>query len=138
MTIENNYTVTCNSWSELPDSITKLSDLVTNNVIPNQNASKKGWEIIRIEIWEDTGRFIAFPANRIFKYRIDVSAAQIICAEIQKDIEVINYSKLPDNVLDQKTEKLVMKMANILKTNIPKNISYDYEIYNQDGYKIGI
>ena len=138
MTLEHHYTITCNSWSKLPDSIRELSNLITNNVIPSQNASKKEWDIIRIEIWEDTGRFIAFPANVKYKERTDVSAVQIICAAIQKDIEAIDNLNLPDDVLDKNTEEIVMKMANIIKTNIPKNINYEYEIYNQDGYKIAI
>ena len=138
MSSENNYTIKCSSWFELPNSINELSEIITNNVIPAQNDSNKEWEIIRVEIWEDTGRYIAFPAMREFINRTDVSVAQIICTEIQKEIEEVDYSELPEDIQDKKTEEIVIKMANFLENNLPKNITYTYEIYNQDGYKIAI
>ena len=136
MSPENIYTIDCISWSELPKCINEMSKVITDNVIPAQNKSNKEWEIIRIEIWEDTGRIIAFPANREFKDRTDASVVEIRCAEIQQEIEEIDYLVLPDDAIDKKVEVVVLKMAVTLKTNMPKNISYDYEIYNQDGNKI--
>lgn len=134
----NNYTFECSTWLEMPNCIKQLSSTLSINVIPDQQQSNKVWDIIRIEIWEDTGRLIAFPSTRTFEQRIDVSVAQIVCKEIEEQISAIDYSNLSENEHDIKVNAIVTTMATLLKKHMPTSAKFEYEIYNQDGYKIAI
>ena len=59
-------TIDCDRWSDLPRKIEDLDKDIKNRVIPTQTSSSKKWDLIRIELWEDTGRIIAFPAEEKF------------------------------------------------------------------------
>ena len=138
MNNDNRYTIECPTWLEVPNCIKQLSSTLLNKVIPAQKQSNKVWDIIRIEIWEDTGRFIAFPSTRTFEERTDVSVAQIVCKEIEEQISAIDYSNLSEDEQDKEVNAIVTKMATSLKEYMPINVEFEYEIYNQDGYKIAI
>ena len=129
-------TIECANINQIPESMKVLIDDLELRVIPNQNLTDKSWNHIRFEIWEDSGRIIAFPADTNRIDRIDKFGTQIVCEEVIETVYKIDGLGVEDNELDQKMQNLVNDLAHLIKSNIKADIEFSYKIYNQDGFEV--
>ena len=128
----------CTFWNDLPKSLSKLNACIVNKVIPIQIKSGEKWDIIRIEIWEDTGKFIAFPAQIIFTTRTDVAGAQIICRQVANEVDKIIYSDKSEEIQQLLIKEVFAKMTGLLKTHLLPIAQYSVHVYSSYGDKVEI
>jgi hypothetical protein len=126
----------CSSWPELPTVLNELISDIGVRVIEAQASSNQPWDIIRFEIWEDSGRIIGFPALTNFQNRTDVAGAQVICPEIVADIEKIDDSDISDAEYERYIIRIIRKMARALFEAMAFNGTFEFRVYDQDGNQI--
>jgi hypothetical protein len=112
-----------------------LSD-IGGRVIEEQAKSNRPWEIIRFEIWPDSGRIIGFPALINFSKRTDIAGTQVVCAEIVDDFEVVGGSDISDEHYERYAMQVVRKMARVLFEAMAFNSQFEFRVYDQDGHQI--
>ena len=104
-------------------------------MIPAQLASKKPYSHICVEVWEDSGRVIAYPAiDR--ENRSDVAGAQVQCMEICDDIWALDNSSLSDKAHDRAVEKIVRVMGRTVHSVFDLNAGFPFRVFDQDGNAI--
>jgi len=74
--------ISCPQWDDLPMGIAALAEDLIARVATLQDASKRPWDHFRLEIWEDSGRIVAFPADLAEPCRVDVAGCQLTCAHL--------------------------------------------------------
>ena len=128
--------IDCDRWNEIPSAVIDAIRDLDTRVIPLQNESGNEWNIIRVEIWEDSGRIIVFPSKEKNPERIDISGTQIICKEIKSEVEILDNSSLSDQDYNNQINKIISKLAKLICESIPANSSYRFLVYNQNGENI--
>jgi len=106
------------SLADLPASVTRLVADVLERVIPLQHSSGRPWSEIRFELWIDTGRVIAFPAESPLRDRTDVGGCQICCAELAHMVADLDDANLPDADYDAQFSGLESRVASIVRDSI--------------------
>jgi hypothetical protein len=125
--------ISCARWDELPQAVTALAGDLLTRVVDLQNQSGRNWDYFRLEIWEDSGRIIAFPAYSRERFRVDVAGCQITCAEIEADLERLISLELPDDTYEQRATTLVRRVAHFVRTNFPDHFTFAWRLFDQDG-----
>ncbi|MDP5255839.1 hypothetical protein [Vibrio sp. HB161653] len=127
--------LSCESWNALQDTLRALCDDIENRVIPLQKESGKECTYVRIEIWEDTGRVIAFPAASL-EDRIDVAGSQVQCQSIADDILALDQSGLDDDAYENAVNDIICRIGNTVHTVFENTASFPYKVFSQDGNSI--
>lgn len=115
---EHFSTIDIESFAELPTSVTRLIADIHERVIPLQQASGRAWSEIRFELWINSGRVIAFPAESPFCERTDVGGCQICCAELAQMVSDLDASDLSDADYDVQFDALESRVAAIVRASI--------------------
>ena len=79
-------TFTVERWSDVRSGLRLVLDDFERRVVPAQGNLGK-WDYIRVELWADSGRFIVFPARTDDEFRVDVTGGQLVCREIEEEID---------------------------------------------------
>lgn len=103
-------TVRVESWSDVPGGLHTLVEDFKHRVIPEQEKAER-WDYVRVELWPDSGRFIAFPALGGEKFRVDVTGGQLICAEVEADLGRLDVE---DPGFDEQAEAIVQRMIELV------------------------
>ena len=135
MTSEDYSTIEIDSLTELPSSITRLATEITNRVLPLQRASTRAWSEIRIELWIDSGRVIAFPAEAEAQERTDVGGCQVCCAELQQVVSDLDVSSLADSDHDAQFRALESRIAAIVRARVTHEFE-TFSIRDPDGNQL--
>jgi len=128
--------IACSRWSDIPFAVVEMVNDLEARVIPLQNESGKEWDMVRVELWEDSGRILAFPSNESSTERIDISGTQIICKEVLDEVKNLDGSSLSDQEHDDQIEALVSRLAQLFIESVPVNTKCRFKVYNQDGESI--
>ena len=119
--------------AELPGALEALASDLKERVIPVQNDSGKAFNEIRVELWLDSGRIIAFPSQTPFEDRIDVAGCEVDCAEFEEAID-------DDDLSDDDYDALLNRMANETATLITKTVAplldHPLSVYDAEGEKL--
>ncbi|HJN67770.1 MAG TPA: hypothetical protein QF761_16300 [Pirellulales bacterium] len=84
----------------LHDALTELALEIVDRVIPLQSDASRAMHEIRVELWLDSGRIIAFPSKIPFSRRIDVAGCVVNSTDIESAIRAIDESELTDDGYD--------------------------------------
>lgn len=68
---------------------------IQEQVIPQNHGVL--WDHVRVEIWADSGRLIAFPARRLERERIEKSGCQVVFDELRGQYEELADSDMADD-----------------------------------------
>ena len=135
---EQYFDFECPSWNDLPEYIERMNSCITEKVIPIQNSSNHAWEEIRVEIWEDSGRIIAYPATQKFEERTDIAGTQIICGEVIRDYEEIIYSSLSEEIQQKQVKIIFANLVLLIKNHLAPIAKYPISCFSSFGDKIEI
>ena len=102
-----------------------------DRVIPLQSKHSDHWDIIRIEIWTDSGRIIFYPATHAFKDRIDIAGVQITCNEMSELFMSVGEKKL-----DEWVQGVQGKILKSIKHVMNNKSTYPYKVYDNDGVEL--
>lgn len=120
------------SWENVPQALSSMVREIEDRVVPAQNKGRP-WNYIRVELWPDSGRYIAFPAHFESDTRIDITGCQIICKEIEEVLSGLISSNLEDDEYEKEVEKILTKMAKLAKPHL-KNLSCgSYLVVDSEG-----
>ena len=116
--------------ASLPDALIEAAEVTVGRVLRLQADARKAWDYIRVEIWEDSGRLIIFPALSSSKRRVDVSGVQIICAELAQRVDALGKSGLGDDIYTREIEKEVAALASTVRDVLPHHLSHPVRIFD--------
>lgn len=131
-------TFECDRVTSLKGSISELIHDLSERVIPLQIESKEPWQIIRFEIWEDSGRIIGFPAMRKMAERIDVAGGQVVCSELAERINDLDYEEISDDTYDERVSEIVDHIGAAVSSLASEKGNFEFRVYNQDGIRITV
>ena len=117
------------SWSQIPDGLRAMLEDIEHRVIPAQAHGKK-WDYMRIELWPDSGRFIAFPAHSEEEFRVDVTGCQLVCEEIVSDF--MATESIGAN-LGSEVEKIYDRMVALATPAFEQLSCESFEIWDAEG-----
>jgi hypothetical protein len=120
-------------WDELPEAVVALGQDLLARVAGMQDHSGRSWDYFRIEIWEDSGRIIAFPARSGERFRVDVAGCQITCTDIEADLARLIDLGLPDHIYEQRATALVRRVAHFVLIHFPAKFPFAWRLFDQDG-----
>ena len=120
------------SWAHVPEGLRAVVDDIERRVIPAQGSGEK-WNYIRVELWPDSGRFIAFPANTEEEARIDVTGCQLVCKEIEADVLALDPTKRGDEAFKHAIEKIYDRMVSLATPAFEKLSCDSFEIWDAEG-----
>ncbi|MDX1526930.1 MAG: hypothetical protein R3273_11905 [Pseudidiomarina maritima] len=126
----------CEESEEVEAALKDLISDISARVIPIQNEEGKPWQIIRFEIWEDSGRIIAFPAMADMDARTDIAGAQISCTELARFVEYLDSSDLSDEAHEQELLEIVDSVALQVSDLAAEHGEFLFRVYDQDGKPI--
>ncbi|WP_417764856.1 hypothetical protein [Shewanella chilikensis] len=124
--------------ADLEGALGELIIDLAERVIPLQLAKGEPLQIIRFEIWEDTGRIIGFPAMEEMVERIDVAGAQVVCEELAERVELLDFEDISDEVYEKRIGEIVRDVAARVSLLADKMELFEFKVYNQDGSDITI
>jgi hypothetical protein len=117
--ISNGFlTIDIETLAELPTAVTRLCADVLERVLPLQQVSGKPYSEIRIELWIDSGRAIAFPAESPLQQRTEVAGCQICCAELARSVADLDNADLPDTEYETRFSALESRIASVVRDSI--------------------
>ena len=126
------------SLSGLKEGLRVFAADILERVIPLQIEGEQPWQIVRFEIWEDSGRIIGFAAMEHMIERTDVAGGQVVCAELAKEVEALDLSGFPDEAHDKRIVEIVRRVAKVITSAAEECGSFQFHIYDQDGNRIVI
>lgn len=115
---EHFLSIDIESFADLPAALARLVSDIHERVIPRQQTSDRAWSEIRIELWIDSGRVIAFPAESPLRERTDVGGCQIYCAELSQMVADLDASDLADSDYDVQFGALESRVAEIVRSSV--------------------
>jgi len=115
----------------LPSAFAALAADLKDRVIPLQNESGKDWKEIRMELWLDSGRIIAFPAQNPYTDRIDVAGCTVHCTAFEEAIE-----ELSDDDFDAEMNKMQEETAGLITKTVGPLLDCPIAIYDADGERV--
>jgi hypothetical protein len=105
---------------------------IEGRVLPAQSAAAS-WDYVRLELWPDSGRFIAFPAHSEEEGRIDVTGCQIICREIEHDLCSMDDSELTDDEFERHANRITERMVSLATPYFDGLRCDSYRIVDSEG-----
>ena len=121
---------------DLETGLSSVIEDITKRVIPEHEQRGIVFDEVRFEIWEDSGRVIAFSARFPPHLRIDKSGCQLLSQKIAKRIEVLDESGIEDDLFDQAIRSVVLELASVTERVASKELKRPFGIYDQDGERI--
>jgi hypothetical protein len=128
----NNIEHPVNAPSDLQSAFKDAILTLKEQLIPYHESKSISWDHIRIELWEDTGRFIIFPASTKPEYRIDLAVYEIKCSYIEQEVVLLDKSNLSDDDYDTKILNLINEMAQVANKAFSTS-ALPFQIFDQDG-----
>jgi len=101
-----------NWWGEVPRALAEMIQDIEGRVLPAHGVATS-WDYVRVELWPDSGRFIAFPAHSENEVRVDITGCQIICREIERDLCSMDESDLSDEEFERHSNHIIEKMLSL-------------------------
>lgn len=131
-------TLHCQTWADLPPAIVALARDLDSRVARLQSDSGRSWDSYRLEIWEESGRIVAYPSLGLGTDRIDVAGCQIVCPEIIADLEKLHaaYSCGDDPGYDSRVDSLVRRVAHFVRVHFPPQFPRPWGLFDQDGVEL--
>jgi hypothetical protein len=120
----------------LHDALSELALDIVARVIPLQSDASRVMDEIRVELWLDSGRIIAFPSQTPFSKRIDVAGCVVNSADIESRIHAFDESEMPDGEFDAALAPIYSETANAVTTAFAGKLSCPFTIYDEDGERI--
>jgi hypothetical protein len=117
-------TVQISALADLPKALLEASSVTNSRVLPLQAEAKKEWDHIRVEIWEDSGRVIIFPASSASQRRIDAAGVQIVCTELAGRIDALSSSDIGDDAYTEEVKKEVAGLVSAVRNSLPHHLPY--------------
>ncbi len=99
------FQATVSVETSVNEAMVELCKKIHDIVIPYNTGVN--WNYIRIEIWADSGRFIAFPASTSCKDRIDKAGCQIVFSGLLLQYEQLADSDANDDVFQSELAEVV-------------------------------
>jgi len=120
----------------LESGISECIEILISRVVPDHHEQGIGFNEIRFEIWEDSGRVIAFPAQLPMKERIEKSGVQIVSKALANRVHDLDQSNLDDGEYEEELGKIVMEAASLVERVSAKKKLSPIGIYDHDGGRI--
>ena len=120
----------------LYDALFELALDIVNRVIPLQSDASRVMDEIRVELWLDSGRIIAFPAQIPFYKRIDVAGCVVNSTDIESRIHALDESEMPDGEFDDALAPIYSETAKVVLTVFAGKLTCPFTIYDEDGERI--
>ncbi len=96
------FTGECHVVGRIDVAMECLCDKLGSDVLPmSENVD---WDYVRIEVWADSGRFIAYPAKASSKSRIDKAGCQVVFDELASRIAELD-KLLEEGMSDEQYEQ---------------------------------
>ena len=112
-----------------------IRDLI-GRVLPAHAVIGIRFDELRFEIWEDSGRVIAFPALRRLTRRIDMAGVQVVAPDIAEEVARLDHSRLSDHKYTTQLRTLIGKVATRVHAAAARLLSIPYGVYYRDGAEI--
>jgi len=120
----------------LHDALSELASDIVDRVIPLQSDATRPMDEIRIELWLDSGRIIAFPSQTPFTKRIDVAGCAVNSTDIESQIHSLDESEMPDGEFDAALAPIYAEAAAAVTTAFTGKLNCPFTIYDEDGRRI--
>ena len=82
---------------------------IKDTVIPRNTGV--AWDYLRVELWSDSGRIIAYPASSSSSERIEKAGCQVVFGDLLAEYEQLADSELDDNDFEAALFKVEQKWA---------------------------
>lgn len=128
-------TIQISALADLPKALLEASSVTNSRVLPLQVKAKKEWDHIRVEIWEDSGRLIIFPASSASRGRIDAAGVQIVCTELARRIDALSSSDIGDDAYTEEVTKEVASLVAAVRGSLPHRLAYPVRIFDSFGHQ---
>jgi hypothetical protein len=76
------------------------------------------WDVIRVELWLDSGRIIVFPALDPLTERVERSGCQLICDELVAFYERLVDCDIGDDEFDEEIARKELEIVDNLTTGL--------------------
>ena len=133
--MQNNENFEFKNKSEIKPVLLDAYNYFLKKLSSLQNST---WDHLRIEIWEDSGRIIFFPAKNGLEERVDQVCVQLHCEELKNDIYKLDSSDLSDIEFEHRIKNIVIGIAKTIDAAFKNIDSAVYKIYNQDGVQVDV
>jgi len=120
----------------LESGVSESIEILISELIPAHTENDVSFDEIRFEIWEDSGRVIAFPAQLPMKERIEKSGVQIVSKILADQVSDLDHSSLDDETYEKEIGKIVLESASLVERISAEKQLYKIGIYDQDGVRI--
>ena len=118
-----------------PKALVEAASVTNSRVLPLQAQTKKDWDHIRVEIWEDLGRVILFPASSSTERRIEAAGVQIVCTELAGRIDSLSSSDIGDDAYTEEVKKEVAGLVSAVRDALPRHIQHPIRIFDSFGHQ---
>jgi len=94
--LKNGFTMAKVELNEsIDEALTEFCQHIKQHVIPKNDGVS--WDCLRIELWADSGRIIAFPSSTSNPDRIEKAGCQVVFADLLAQYEHLADSELDDD-----------------------------------------
>ena len=97
------------------EALQELWRLISSDILPLN--SEVEWDYIKLEIWPDSGRIIAFPASSQSRFRVEMAACQVFFPLMLQAYEEIDDENLED---EEAEEQFCEAVSNLVKEWVHK------------------
>lgn len=84
------------------EGLQELWKLMVSDVVPLNAAVE--WDFIKLEIWPDSGRLIAFPASSQSRFRVEMAVCQVFFPSLLQAYEEID-DEIDDGDEDEEADR---------------------------------
>jgi hypothetical protein len=130
---QSQFTIHCNEIASLPQALSDMADDIAHRVVGVQRESRQPWHFIRIEVWEDSGRIVGFPACEPLTERSDATQTQIVCNELRVRVAALDKSGLSDAAHEEHVRQLIDLIATGVRHAWRAEQRFKFKVFNQDG-----
>lgn len=113
------FTGECHAGGRIDVAMECLCEKLVSDVLPmSENVD---WDYVRIEVWADSGRFIAYPAKASSKSRIDKAGCQVVFDELASriaELDKLLEEGMSDEQYEQREQALIKQWAEYFVTAV--------------------